>query len=75
MGDVVEYEKRGAVAVIALNNPPVNAMGIAVREGIVAALEKAESDDDVKAIVLTGRGRGFCGGADIREFGKPSKEP
>lgn len=75
MGDVVEYEKRGAVAVIALNNPPVNAMGIAVREGIVAALEKAESDDDVKAIVLTGRGRGFCGGADIREFGKPRKEP
>lgn len=75
MGDVVEYEKRGAVAVIALNNPPVNAMGIAVREGLVAALEKAEADDDVKAIVLTGRGRGFCGGADIREFGKPRKEP
>lgn len=75
MGDVVEYESHGEVALIALNNPPVNALGIAVREAIVVAVDKAESDDDIKAIVLTGRGRGFCGGADIREFGKPRKEP
>jgi len=75
MGDVVEYEKRGEVAVIALNNPPVNALGVAVRQAVWDALDKAEGDDGVKAVVLTGRGRGFCGGADIREFGKPRKEP
>jgi 3-hydroxyacyl-CoA dehydrogenase len=75
MGDVVVVEIRGPVAVIALNNPPVNALGIAVREAIVDAVERAEANDDIKAIVLTGRGRGFCGGADIREFGKPRQEP
>lgn len=75
MSDVVEYETHGEVAVIALNSPPVNAMGVAVRQGISDALDKAEGDDAIKAIVLIGRGRGFCGGADIREFGKPRKEP
>jgi len=75
MQDLVEYELHGPVAVIALNNPPVNALGIAVREGVAAAVEKAETDDAVKCIVLTGRNRCFCGGADITEFGKPRKEP
>ncbi len=71
----VDYEIHGAVALIALNNPPVNALGIAVREGIAAAIDKAEADDNVKCIVLAGRNRCFCGGADITEFGKPRKEP
>lgn len=75
MGDVVEYETHGAIALIALNNPPVNAMGVAVRRGVQDAIARAEADETVKAIVLTGRGRCFCGGADIREFGKPRKEP
>ncbi len=71
----VDYEIHGAVALIALNNPPVNAMGIAVRTGIMEAVEKAESDGDIKCIVLAGRNRCFCGGADITEFGKPRQEP
>lgn len=71
----VDYEIHGAVALIALNNPPVNALGIAVREGVAAAIDKAEADENVKCIVLAGRNRCFCGGADITEFGKPRKEP
>ncbi len=75
MGDVVQIEKHGDVAVITLDNPPVNALGIAVRRGIMGALDEVEGDADVKAVVLIGKGRGFCGGADIREFGRPREEP
>ncbi|MEM8743493.1 MAG: 3-hydroxyacyl-CoA dehydrogenase NAD-binding domain-containing protein [Pseudomonadota bacterium] len=75
MGDEVRYEREGSVAVITLNNPPVNALGHAVRVGLVEALEKANADDAVKAVVIIGTGRGFSGGADIREFGKPRPEP
>jgi len=75
MGNVVEFEVHGAIALIILNNPPVNAMGVAVRQGVSDAIGRATSDDTIKAIVLTGKGRCFCGGADIREFGKPRKEP
>jgi 3-hydroxyacyl-CoA dehydrogenase len=59
------------VAVISLNNPPVNGLGLATRQAIVAGLEKAEADAAVKAIVLTGAGKAFSGGADIKEFGTP----
>jgi 3-hydroxyacyl-CoA dehydrogenase len=71
------YETRGPVAVITLNSPPVNGLGHEVRKGIVDAMERAESDANVKAIVLTGAGKAFSGGADIREFGSPkaSAEP
>ncbi len=72
---MVELELHGAVAVVALDNPPVNALSVAVRQGLADALGKAASDDTVKAIVLVGQGRCFCGGADIREFGKPRKAP
>lgn len=75
MQDPVDYEIHGQVALIALNNPPVNALGIAVRKGVGAAIDKAEADDSVKCIVLAGRNRCFCGGADITEFGKPRQEP
>lgn len=75
MQDPVDYEIHGQVALIALNNPPVNALGIAVRKGVDAAIDKAEADDSVKCIVLAGRNRCFCGGADITEFGKPRQEP
>lgn len=75
MTSPVDYEKRGHVAVIVLDNPPVNALGIAVRQGIDAAFAKAAADDTVQAIVLAGRNRCFCGGADITEFGKPRQEP
>lgn len=75
MGEGVQYETQGAIAVITLNNPPVNALGHAVRRGLLESLEKAVADDGTKAIVLIGSGRGFSGGADIREFGKPRPEP
>ena len=65
------YEVRGAVAVITLNNPPVNGLGHATRKAVAEAIEKAEDDAAVKAIVITGAGKAFSGGADIKEFGSP----
>jgi 3-hydroxyacyl-CoA dehydrogenase len=63
-----EYKVQGDVAVITINNPPVNGLGYETRLGITNALEKANADAAVKAVVLTGAGRAFSGGADIREF-------
>ncbi len=65
------YETRGNVAVITLNNPPVNGLGYATRIGIAEGLAKAQADSGVKAIVITGAGKAFSGGADINEFGSP----
>ena len=65
-----EYKVDGAIAVITLNNPPVNGLGLSTRRGIVEGLDKAYSDPAVKAIVITGAGKAFSGGADINEFGK-----
>jgi 3-hydroxyacyl-CoA dehydrogenase len=65
------YELRGNVAVITMNNPPVNGLGYETRLGITTGLERALSDAAVKAIVITGAGKAFSGGADIREFGSP----
>jgi len=65
------YEARGDVAVITLNNPPVNGLGWETRRGIVDGLDRALADAAVKAIVVTGAGKAFSGGADIREFGSP----
>jgi 3-hydroxyacyl-CoA dehydrogenase len=65
------YEVRGAVAVITLNNPPVNGLGLSTRVALAAGIEQAVGDPAVKAIVVTGAGKAFSGGADIREFGSP----
>ncbi|OYU26152.1 MAG: 3-hydroxyacyl-CoA dehydrogenase [Burkholderiales bacterium PBB2] len=65
------YEVRGSTAVITLNNPPVNGLGLATRQAIVAAIERAEADPAVTAVVMTGAGAAFSGGADIKEFGSP----
>ena len=65
------YETRGNVAVITLDNPPVNGLGYETRKGITDGLDKALADASVKAIVITGAGKAFSGGADIREFGSP----
>ena len=65
------YELRGNVAVITLDNPPVNGLGHATRLGITQGLDKAQADAAVKAIVITGTGKAFSGGADIKEFGSP----
>ena len=65
------YEVKGGVAVITLNNPPVNGLGHATRSGIFDGLKKAMADSAVKAIVITGAGKAFSGGADIKEFNTP----
>jgi 3-hydroxyacyl-CoA dehydrogenase len=65
------YEVRGDVAVITLNNPPVNGLGYDTRRGVTDGIERAENDAAVKAVVITGAGKAFSGGADIREFGTP----
>ncbi len=70
MSDLVHYAVSGDVAVITINNPPVNALSPGVPEGIREGLRKAAEDEAVTAIVLIGGGRSFIAGADIKEFGK-----
>ncbi|WP_321953016.1 3-hydroxyacyl-CoA dehydrogenase NAD-binding domain-containing protein [Paraburkholderia bannensis] len=73
----VNYTTRDGVAVITLNNPPVNGLGLSTRTGIVDGLARANSDAAVTAIVITGAGKAFSGGADITEFNTPkaTQEP
>jgi 3-hydroxyacyl-CoA dehydrogenase len=66
------YQVQGDVAVITLDNPPVNGLGLSTRQGIADGMAKANADAAVKAIVITGAGKAFSGGADIKEFGKPT---
>ncbi len=70
MSDLVSLSKDGEIAIITINNPPVNALSPGVPEGIKESVEAAEKDASVKAIVLIGGGRTFIAGADIKEFGK-----
>ncbi len=63
--------KQGRVAVITLDNPPVNGMGLATRRAFMQALDQAQADPGVGAIVISGAGKVFSGGADIKEFGQP----
>jgi 3-hydroxyacyl-CoA dehydrogenase len=70
MNDLVQLTKDNGVAVITINNPPVNALSPGVPEGIAAAIEQIDKDDAVKAAVLLGGGKTFIAGADIKEFGK-----
>jgi len=65
------YQMHGAVAVITLDNPPVNGLGYEVRTGIVVGIDRAQADPDVHAIVIIGSAELFSGGADIREFDTP----
>ena len=73
----VDYTTHDGVAVITLNNPPVNGLGLSTRAGIVEGIERAQNDPAIKAIVLTGAGKAFSGGADITEFNTPkaTQEP
>ena len=75
MSDVVSYERDGNVAVITIDNPPVNAMALPVRVGLQAAFEKFLGDKREEAAVLLCAGRTFIAGADIAEFDKPPEEP
>jgi 3-hydroxyacyl-CoA dehydrogenase len=65
----------GDILVVTIDNPPVNALGVDVRRGLVEAIAAAETDAAVKAVLITGSGKTFIGGADIREFGKPPMTP
>lgn len=71
----VSFERRDGVAIISVDNPPVNALSQAVREGLERSFDEAATDDTVNAIVLICAGRTFIAGADIREFGRPIVPP
>jgi len=75
MTGVVLTRRHGDVAIILANNPPVNALSAAVRRGLVEAIESAEADPAVKAVVIACEGQTFFAGADIKEFGQPLIEP
>jgi 3-hydroxyacyl-CoA dehydrogenase len=70
MSDLVQLTRDNGIAIITINNPPVNALSPGVPEGIAEAIEQIGKDDSVKAAVLIGGGRTFVAGADIKEFGK-----
>jgi enoyl-CoA hydratase/carnithine racemase len=65
------YQVQEGIAVVTMDNPPVNSLGLANRRFIADSVLRAQADAAVRAIVLTGSGRAFCGGADIREFNLP----
>src|SRR5262245_52352898 len=75
MSEVAQYAVRDGVAVITMNNPPVNGLGNELRAGLMATLKKAEADPGVQAVVIIGSAKFFSGGADIREFNKPREKP
>ena len=75
MPSPISTRKHGDVLIIESNNPPVNALSAAVRQGLVDAIEQAEADDSVKAVVIACEGQTFFAGADITEFGKPPVMP
>lgn len=72
---MIETHRHGTILAIQIGNPPVNALSEDVRRGIYQAIEAAQSDDGISAIVIHGAGRMFSAGADITEFGKPLAEP
>ncbi len=74
MKGTVHYEKKDDVALLTVDNPPVNPLSSGVRQGLHDGVSQALADDDVKAIVLTGAGRAFIAGADISEFGAAATE-
>ena len=75
MSDVAQYAVRDGIAVITMNNPPVNGLGNALRAGLMDALNKADADAAVKGAVLIGSAKFFSGGADIREFNQKRLPP
>lgn len=73
--DVVSLEQQYEIAIVTVNNPPVNALSVGVRKGIADAVTQAIKDEGIKGIVIACEGRTFIAGADITEFGKPPKDP
>ncbi|MBS0578087.1 MAG: enoyl-CoA hydratase/isomerase family protein [Proteobacteria bacterium] len=75
MTDPVSFLARGRIAIAVIDNPPVNALSHGVRAGLVEALARTAADPALEALVILCRGRTFCAGADVREFGRPFKDP
>jgi 3-hydroxyacyl-CoA dehydrogenase len=75
MTSPITTSRQGDVLIITSDNPPVNALGAAVRQGLQAGIEEARGDDSIKAVIITCAGKTFFAGADITEFGKPMQEP
>ena len=75
MNDVVVLNKKESIALIQIQNPPVNALSLAVRQGLMEAVRESLEDPAIKILAITGSGKFFSAGADIQEFGKPSLEP
>jgi len=75
MSEAAQYALRDGIAVITLNNPPVNGLGNALRAGVMEYLKKADADAAVKAVVIIGSAKFFSGGADIREFSQKRLPP
>ena len=71
----VDLKIQNNIAVITIDNPPVNALSTHIRAGLVEAVEQINADTNIVGVVLTGAGRIFIGGADIKEFGKPPQQP
>ena len=74
MKGTVHYETRGNIALLSIDNPPVNPLSSGVRQGLFDGVTSALADDAIEAIVLTGLQRAFIGGADISEFGAAATE-
>ena len=75
MAEMIDFQKQGAVGVLTVNNPPVNALSQGVRQGLLDKIAAGAKDPDIAAMVIIGGGRTFIAGADIREFSKPMLSP
>ena len=75
MKEKIDLVYQGNIAIITICNPPVNALSLEVRKGLLNALKEAEKNESIKAIILKGSGKTFPAGADIKEFGLPPQKP
>ncbi|MGB3246085.1 MAG: 3-hydroxyacyl-CoA dehydrogenase NAD-binding domain-containing protein [Sulfitobacter sp.] len=75
MSSPITYTRHDDIVVLRIDNPPVNALSQGVRQGLSDAMDRAEGDAGVKAVLIVGEGRAFIAGADIKEFGKPPLQP
>jgi 3-hydroxyacyl-CoA dehydrogenase len=71
----VTWRHDGALLLVVIDNPPVNALSVHVRSGLIQAIDQAQANPAVQAVVIAGNGSGFIAGADIREFGRPPQAP